>query len=88
MLNGEYKGKWIVHPHSFRKKGSRAVSIIREDYHHGIDSYGWYNDSKILFCADTMYGLIDDELVEAAIGLAIKRCEKLNLEESVEGKEL
>lgn len=39
----KYKGKWVPHIRTDRNRGyiEYEISIIREDYKHGFDSYGW-----------------------------------------------
>ena len=72
--------KWIVHPHSFAERGSRAVSVVHEAEFHGLESRGWYGDRKIYIASDTMYGTLNDDVVTAAIDIAQAMADKLNKE--------
>lgn len=74
--------KWIVHPHSYAERGSRQVSVIHEANFHGLKSYGWFDDLKILITRDSMSGALNDEVVEKAIVIAQEMADKLNLDSS------
>lgn len=80
--------KWIVHPHSFAKKGSREISVINEIFFHGLKSYGWFGDRKILLAKDSMYGNVHDEVFEAAISIAKNMAERLNKESPIAQSEI
>lgn len=74
----EYNYKWIVHPHSFLKRGNREISVIHETEFHAMQSYGWFGDRKILMAKDSMYGDIHDDVAEAAISIAERIANDLN----------
>ncbi len=52
--------KWIVNVKGGAGKGSFEISVVREDNEHGIASYGWFDDNKLLIgssggpCCDTV----------------------------------
>ena len=72
--------KWIVHPYSFAKRGNREISVVHEINFHGLKSYGWFGDRKILISHDTIYGTLDDDVVKECIGIAKDKADKLNKE--------
>ena len=40
--------KWIVNVKGGPTKASFEISVVREDNEHGITSYGWFDDDKLL----------------------------------------
>ncbi len=42
--------KWIVNVKGGPGKPSFEISVVREDNEHGIASYGWFDDNKLLIC--------------------------------------
>lgn len=73
-----HTGEWIVHPYSFNPKGRREIGYVRNDYQHGLSSYGWPGEDKVILVKDSIYGNIDDAIAEFAIELAKQRCFVLN----------
>lgn len=48
-VSQEFKGRWI--PHVLERHGytdSFEICVIREDFEHGRESYGWYGPAKVL----------------------------------------
>ena len=41
-------GKWIVNLHGNHSEKSFEISVVREDFEHGIRSYGWFDENKLL----------------------------------------
>ena len=40
--------KWIVNVKGKANSSSFEISVVREDNAHGIRSYGWFDDTKLL----------------------------------------
>lgn len=72
------KYKWIVHPYSYAEKGSREVSVIHTSNFHGLDSCGWFGETKIFFVTDSVYGTVNDDVIEFAIKSAQEMADNLN----------
>lgn len=70
--------KWIVHPHSYKEKGSREISVIHESFTHGLESYGWFNVDKKLIALDSVYGNIEDGAFNLLINYAKDIANQLN----------
>lgn len=69
------KSPWIVHTKGAPGK-SFEIAVVRRDNHHGISSYGWFGEDKMLIshnggpCKDSVSGLVWDELVAVATKVA------------------
>ncbi len=72
--------KWVVNVKG--KKGSDGweISVVRSDNVHGQQSYGWFDDTKLLVshnggpCRWPICGFVWDKQIEIANEL----CDKLN----------
>lgn len=40
--------KWIVHTKGGSDQSSFEIAVVREDNRHGISSYGWFDQNKLL----------------------------------------
>jgi len=43
-----YVGKWIVNIKGKANSSAFEISVVREDNAHGIRSYGWFDEAKLL----------------------------------------
>ena len=73
------KGRWILGLKGNLERGFE-ISVLRENNRHGIASWGWYGEAKLLVCTaepDSTNQLVFDELLSAARRIA----ERMNVEE-------
>jgi hypothetical protein len=83
--HGPWDGKWIVHTKGGPNKQSFEICVIREDYKHGIKSYGWFNKAKMLIshsggpCHDSVSTMVWNSLARVAKEVA----ETLNMRDKV-----
>lgn len=47
MTDSKLQAKWIVNLIDNYTYDSYEISVIREDFSHGIKSYGWFGDNKL-----------------------------------------
>ena len=80
--------KWIVHPFSYKEKGHREVSVVHESNFHGLKSYGWFDDRKILLSQDSIYGNVHDDVISASIVIANNMALSLNKNSPVSQQEI
>lgn len=72
--------RWVVNAKGSRGSDSWEIAVVREDNAHGIGSYGWFNDTKLLVshngghCHWPILGWVWDQ----HIAIAEQLCEKLN----------
>ena len=65
-------GKWIVNTKGGPQKTSFEISVIRRDNAHGIQSYGWFDENKLLIshnggpCQWLITGRVWDKLLTVA----------------------
>lgn len=43
-----YVGRWVVSTKGAPGDRAFEISIVREDNKHGLASYGWFDDAKLL----------------------------------------
>jgi len=76
--------KWIVNLKDNYTDNSYEISVIREDFSHGINSYGWFGDNKLLIGNGNNYKT-DIKLKEQVWNVQLKAAKelasKLNLDE-------
>lgn len=79
-----HTGKWIAHEKSHQPGAKRAVgfefSVIREDFQHGQQSYGWFGQSKILVAEGHCDARIWPDLQAMMLKHAATTAEKFNTE--------
>jgi len=67
---------WLVHTKGAPDKKYWEICVIKESNRHGHESYGWFNEKKILIshnggpCSDTVSELVWNKLVQIAQELA------------------
>ena len=63
---------WLVHTKGTSDKKFWEICVIKESNRHGIESYGWFNEKKILIsssggpCNYTVSEFIWNKLVQVA----------------------
>lgn len=63
--------KWIVNVKG-KPNASFEISVLREDNHHGISSYGWFGEDKLYVsscggpCDNTVSPYVWDKLIQVA----------------------
>lgn len=78
--NMEQKYRWKVNIKGEKGSSSWEIAVIREDNKHGFESYGWFDERKLLIshnggpCHWPIIGTVWDRQVE----LAYEICERLN----------
>lgn len=45
-----YTGKWLAQVFGDPETDSFEISVVREDNEQGRNSWGWFNDAKMLVC--------------------------------------
>ena len=64
--------KWIVNIKGEANSECFEISVLREDNRHGISSYGWFNESKLLIshnggpCSWPLIDKVWDKMVKLA----------------------
>lgn len=72
--------KWIVQVFGEKCSSSWEISVVRTDNNHGQQSWGWFNETKLLVshnggpCNWPIHEFVWNE----QINIANKLCEKLN----------
>ena len=78
--------KWKVQVFGERCSESWEISVVRLDNKHGQESWGWFDDKKLLVsdnggpCDDPICGYVWDEQIKIATEL----CRRLNNGEQIE----
>ena len=68
--------KWIVHTKGIANNDTFEISVLRQDNEHGIASYGWFDENKLLIshnggpCHWPIIPLVWDKLIRIAIEVA------------------
>ena len=68
--------KWIVNLKGNYTNDSYEISVIREDFSHGINSYGWFGDNKLLMGNGNNYKT-DIKLKEQVWNVQLKAAKEL-----------
>lgn len=64
--------KWIVDVKGKAGETCIEISVVQEDYTLGIESYGWFNESKLLisqnvnFMGESIKEIVWDKLIKLA----------------------
>ena len=75
-------GKWIVDVKGKKGSSSWEISVIKSTNSHGFESYGWFDDDKLLVShsGGPCRWPICDFVWGKQIEIANELCEKLNKE--------
>ena len=61
--------RWIVNVKGEANSSSFEISVVRKDNVHGIKSYGWFDDTKLLISSSSHYTLTErawDKMIKLA----------------------
>ena len=69
-------GRWIVHYKGGPNQDCFEIAVVREDNGHGLKSYGWFDENKLLIshsggpCSDSVTEFVWHELILVACAFA------------------
>ena len=77
------KAKWIVHIKDERSNDCFEITVLREDNEHGIESYGWIDEDKLLISSSggASEDLVTEKVWEKLVRVACEVARELNQEE-------
>ena len=79
------KGRWIVNIQGAAGKETFEISVLRENNRHGIASYGWFDEEKLLISHNggPCHWPVTPFVWEGLVKLATYVADQLNKEELV-----
>jgi len=75
--------KWIVHIKDERSNDCFEITVLREDNEHGIESYGWIDEDKLLISSSggASEDLVTEKVWDKLVRVACEVARELNQEE-------
>ena len=78
---GSQKGRWIVSKKGTPTNEHHEIALVRENNRHGLASYGWNGENKIIISSSTNY-TIPKEVFDTLLKTAQKLANKYNKKEN------
>ena len=77
---GVFRMEWLVNVKDNRKHDSWEISVVRADNAHGLKSYGWFDEDKLLVSHNggPCKWPICDFVWEQQLKIAQELCARLN----------